>query len=37
MKVDPRGGGRRVYFEDANGHILEVLTVPWERETPPQP
>ena len=34
-QVDLRGGGRRVYFDDPSGHVLEILTVPWERETPP--
>ena len=29
--VDTRGGGRRVYFDDPSGHVLEILTVPWER------
>jgi catechol 2,3-dioxygenase-like lactoylglutathione lyase family enzyme len=33
MTIDERGGGRRVYFDDPNGHVLEILTVPWERET----
>jgi catechol 2,3-dioxygenase-like lactoylglutathione lyase family enzyme len=37
MQVDRRGGGRRVYFEDPNGHLLELLTVAWERESPPLP
>jgi catechol 2,3-dioxygenase-like lactoylglutathione lyase family enzyme len=27
MKVDHRNGGRRFYFHDPSGHLLEVLTV----------
>jgi catechol 2,3-dioxygenase-like lactoylglutathione lyase family enzyme len=27
MKINHRGGGRGVYFDDPNGHILELLTV----------
>jgi catechol 2,3-dioxygenase-like lactoylglutathione lyase family enzyme len=27
MKINHHGGGRRVYFCDLNGHILELLTV----------
>lgn len=27
MKINHRGGGRGVYFQDPNGHILELLTV----------
>lgn len=27
MKINHRGGGRSVYFQDPNGHILELLTV----------
>lgn len=26
MKINHRGGGRGVYFDDPNGHILELLT-----------
>ncbi len=26
-KINRRGGGRGVYFEDPNGHVLELLTV----------
>ena len=27
MKINRRSGGRGVYFEDPNGHLLELLTV----------
>ncbi|MGH8728406.1 MAG: VOC family protein [Burkholderiales bacterium] len=27
MKINHRSGGRGVYFDDPNGHILELLTV----------
>ena len=27
MKINHRGGGHGVYFQDPNGHILELLTV----------
>ena len=27
MKINHRGGGRGVYFDDPDGHILELLTV----------
>ena len=27
-KIYTRGGGRGFYFEDPNGHLLEVMTVP---------
>jgi catechol 2,3-dioxygenase-like lactoylglutathione lyase family enzyme len=27
MQINHRGGGRGVYFEDPNGHVLEILTV----------
>jgi catechol 2,3-dioxygenase-like lactoylglutathione lyase family enzyme len=27
-EVDRRGGGRRVYFEDPDGHFLEIFTQP---------
>jgi len=27
-EVDRRGGGRRVYFEDPDGHFLEIFTRP---------
>ena len=26
MKLNDRGGGRGLYFDDPNGHILEILT-----------
>lgn len=26
LKVDRRGGGKRVYFQDPNGHVLEIFT-----------
>ena len=28
-KINTRDGGRGVYFEDPNGHLLEVLTRPY--------
>jgi catechol 2,3-dioxygenase-like lactoylglutathione lyase family enzyme len=28
MKINTRRGGRGFYFEDPNGHLLEVMTVP---------
>jgi len=28
MKINKRRGGRGFYFEDPNGHLLEVMTVP---------
>ena len=31
MRINTRRGGRGFYFEDPNGHLLEVMTVP---ETP---
>ncbi len=27
MQINHRGGGRGVYFDDPDGHILEILTV----------
>jgi catechol 2,3-dioxygenase-like lactoylglutathione lyase family enzyme len=27
-KINDWGGGRGVYFEDPNGHVLELMTVP---------
>jgi catechol 2,3-dioxygenase-like lactoylglutathione lyase family enzyme len=27
MKINHRGGGRGVYFDDPDGHVLELLTV----------
>jgi catechol 2,3-dioxygenase-like lactoylglutathione lyase family enzyme len=27
-EINRAGGGRRVYFEDPDGHFLEILTVP---------
>jgi len=27
MEINHRRGGRGVYFEDPNGHVLEILTV----------
>lgn len=27
-QVDRRGGGRRIYFEDPDGHFLEIFTRP---------
>jgi catechol 2,3-dioxygenase-like lactoylglutathione lyase family enzyme len=31
MRINTRRGGRGFYFEDPNGHLLEVMTVPETR------
>jgi len=31
-KINTRRGGRGFYFEDPNGHLLEVMTVPETRQ-----
>lgn len=32
-KINHNDGGRGVYFKDANGHILEILTVDYNLDT----
>lgn len=35
MKINPRLGGKNVYWEDADGHLWEILTVSYARADSP--
>ena len=36
MQINPRLGGKNLYWEDADGHLWEILTVSYARaESPP--
>jgi catechol 2,3-dioxygenase-like lactoylglutathione lyase family enzyme len=34
LKINTRYGGRGVYWEDADGHLWEILTVSYARQAP---
>jgi catechol 2,3-dioxygenase-like lactoylglutathione lyase family enzyme len=36
-QINHRDGGRGVYFDDPNGHVLEILTRPYGSGQPSQP
>jgi catechol 2,3-dioxygenase-like lactoylglutathione lyase family enzyme len=35
MKINTRLGGKNVYWQDADGHLWEILTVSYARPAPP--